>query len=1029
LITLLLLLGFFQSLEQIAYRAMFRARGEQPWDDRLVLVAIDDASLRQLGRFPWPRQSYLELLNVLRQANSAIVAVDLIWSESSPVDAQLAEAMTAQGRVVLATAWDATGLPLEPVPLLEQAAIATGHVLKREDADGIVRQVNLYTQGEPAFGVATVEAYGLVRQPIPLPTLKSPLWVNWMGSANSLRQYSFVDVVRSKVPLPALQNKIVLVGVTATGLDSMTTPFDQNPAASSVYLHATVINNLLQQNYLRPLNPGWLICILLLGGPGLSWVLSGLSTRQQLLVIHGISVLWVLLSILLLRTNYLLPVALPIALFCLTAAAVALTERLRENYLLRQQIERLWQRYRQDLILDTTHPHPAATATQNPFLSDSESNVLRVVQLAALAELLGRSQSAQAAIARNLTMGLLATDLDGVIWFCNPLAATWLHVTIGHRLRDKLVPHWLSQEQWQTSLKSLKAGHAIRHKNLKHGQRWFDLMLDPLVYSSSPTGNQPNGLLLLIEDISDRKQIELELQQARETAENANRAKSEFLANMSHELRTPLNAILGFTQLMNHTDFINPEHQEYLSIINRSGQHLLELINNVLELSKIEAGKLELHPTSFYLHHFLDHIKQMLHIKAADKKLDLVFDLDPNLPRLITADENRLRQVLLNLLGNAVKFTQEGRVTLKVRCQDEESEGYGEATDFRFPVSDSPFPRYLLAFEISDTGPGIATEEVENLFKAFVQTQTGQRASEGTGLGLKISRKFVNLMGGDITVQSIVGQGSTFKFEIWVRKGEAIESSTALQTSRQVVGLAPGQPTYRVLIVEDRWDNSQLLVQLLSPMGFDVRVAKDGQAAIALWANWHPHLILMDLHMPIMDGYQATRQIRLRESFVLRHQSLADHPNLQNLRSITKIIAITADAFEETRMAILSMGCNDFIRKPIQVDELFRKISEQLGVRYLYREIAGQESNPPHPGDAVPTLGSLTEHLAQMPTRWVIQLQREAIRGFDEPILQLIQHIPATHHPLATALKNWAENFQFDQIVQLTKTRLERRIE
>jgi CHASE2 domain-containing sensor protein len=351
-IALVLQLSLFQPLEQIAYRTLFQWRGSLAWDDRLVLVVIDDASLGQLGRFPWPRRTYRDLLTILRQANAAIVAVDLLLSEPSPEDGQLAQAINQQGRVVLAEGWDGMGFPLKPVPLLEQAAIATGHVLKREDSDGIVRQVDLAIQDRPALGVATVEAYGLVQHLIPLPDLKQPLQINWVGPVRQLRQYSFADVIQGKVPRAAWNNKIVLVGVTATGFDSMITPFDQNPMASSVYLHAAVINNLLQQNYLRVPNRGWMVLILLLGGPGLSWVLSDLRPRYYCMMLAGAIAVWMVLSAVLLRVNVLIPVVFPLALFGFTGGAVALSQRVQENYLIRHQIQRLWRRYHQDLVFN-----------------------------------------------------------------------------------------------------------------------------------------------------------------------------------------------------------------------------------------------------------------------------------------------------------------------------------------------------------------------------------------------------------------------------------------------------------------------------------------------------------------------------------------------------------------------------------------------------------------------------------------------------------------------------------------------------
>jgi signal transduction histidine kinase len=260
------------------------------------------------------------------------------------------------------------------------------------------------------------------------------------------------------------------------------------------------------------------------------------------------------------------------------------------------------------------------------------------------------------------------------------------------------------------------------------------------------------------------------LQQAKEFAEAANRAKSIFLSNMSHELRTPLNAILGFTQIMSRDTSLKQEQQTYLDIISHSGQHLLKLINDVLEMSKIEADRLKLHETSVDLYYLLDNLEEMLRLKAVAKQLRLTFERTPDVPQFITTDESKLRQVLLNLLGNAIKFTQTGSVTLRVRAQQ-------SYTSF-FPTPHS------LLFEVEDTGPGIPPDDMKALFNAFTQTQVGQQFHEGAGLGLAISRKFVNLMGDDITVHSVVDQGSIFRFNIPVRLSNPTELQTHLSTQR-----------------------------------------------------------------------------------------------------------------------------------------------------------------------------------------------------------------------------------------------------
>ena len=482
-------------------------------------------------------------------------------------------------------------------------------------------------------------------------------------------------------------------------------------------------------------------------------------------------------------------------------------------------------------------------------------------------------------------------------------------------------------------------------------------------------------------------------------AQNANQAKSRFLANMSHELRTPLNAILGFTQLMCRDRSISKEHQENIQIINRSGEHLLKLINDILEMSKIEVGQITLNETKFDLYTMLKSIEEMLRLKAQAKQLSLIFKIPKSIPQYIYTDEGKLRQIIINLLGNALKFTEQGEVTLSVELK-ESITAAEKNIDFLFTDT------YELCFCVEDTGPGIEVEEMQQLFSPFEQTKVGRISNEGTGLGLSICHKFVELMGGELKVESTVGKGSKFFFEIPIELEDSqvpqilSSSNSSLKETSRVIGLAPNQPEYKILAVDDVAASRLLLRKMLNQIGFAVKEAGDGREAVNLWSSWHPDLILMDMRMPIMDGYEATKQIK-------------SHPEGNK----TIVIALTASAFEEERVTILSAGCDDFMRKPFYETELLEKIGHYLNIEYLYEEIV-DDSNL-----KLKHLEELTqESLAVMSPEWRSQLYDAAAKVDNREILQLLSEIPQEYEALAQGLEHLVEQFRCDKIIDLTKS-------
>jgi PAS domain S-box-containing protein len=518
-----------------------------------------------------------------------------------------------------------------------------------------------------------------------------------------------------------------------------------------------------------------------------------------------------------------------------------------------------------------------------------------------------------------------------------------------------------------------------------------------------------NNLALLIErarlfERVEAARVELqrraeELSRANERLQELDRLKSEFLANMSHELRTPLNAILGFAQLMRRSQTFPKDHGEHLEIISRSGEHLLDLINDILDMSKIEAGRVSFDPNSFDLYRLLENVKAMMTIRAARKGLQLWVDYAQSVPQYIRTDERKLRQVLINLLSNAIKFTETGSVMLRISGPETPRPEAWVGSPSPLAKAGDSRCRVSLLFEVEDTGMGIAPEEMERLFEAFAQTSSGKGSQEGTGLGLPISRKFVQMMGGDITVSSQIGRGSSFQFIIRADLADREEIEPE-EPTRCVIGLEPGQPHYRILVVDDRAENRILVRELLEGVGFQVKEATNGKEALDIHQRWHPQLVFMDMRMPTMDGYEATQRIKASPQ-----------------GGDTVIVALTASALEEERTAILSAGCDGYLRKPFRDAEIFAKIGDHLDVRYRYTdaEPVAEEVFP------VETEAALTpEALADLPAEWVDRLHDAATRARGDLVTDLLADIDQDCPWIAERLATLVDEFRFDVIMELS---------
>jgi signal transduction histidine kinase len=699
-VAVLLQLGAFQPLENVAYTRLFQLRGEQPWDSRIVLVAIDDESLKRLGRFPFARRYYSQLVERLTRSDASVIAIDVIFSEPSADDAEFAGAIARSNRVVLAQASKQNGPLFLPVPSLGEAMLSSGHIWVVADPDTMVRKIQPEDQGTPAFGVAAVKAYSLVQENIPAPNLDRPILLNWVSSAKKLEQYSFADVIEGKVSDQVFRNKIVLVGLTALGFDAARNPFDINPPASGVNLQATLVHNLLQQNALRSMR-SWDWLWLVLWGPALSMILSHWRTEMQGAIAIGLCLFWFVFALVALQFNTLFSVAFPIFLIITSAIAVALSERLRMNSILQRQVRRLWHQYQPDLVL-----HPIKE--EKPVLPGMAS-MQRVNQLSALAEQFGRSQSTQAAIARSLSIGLAAADMDGLVWFTNPIATELLKLEIGTRLDPVLVPFWLS---------TISFSHQSVERQVR--DRWYCLQLEPFSY----------GILLWIEDISDRKQIEANLDQQIEELNEMSLIKDDFLSTVSHELRTPLTNIKMAIQLLKVAKK-DEKRNQYLEILENECDREINLINELLDLQRLEAGRHTLSNELIELQTFLPEVIEPFYQRTQARQQQLTLTI--NAPNL-RCDRASLERIIVELVNNACKYTPPGEEILVL------AETMGSQVEIR----------------VSNSGVEIPQLERSKIFERFYRVPRSDKWQQGgTGLGLALVQKLVECMGGKIQVESV----------------------------------------------------------------------------------------------------------------------------------------------------------------------------------------------------------------------------------------------------------------------------------
>lgn len=597
-----------------------------------------------------------------------------------------------------------------------------------------------------------------------------------------------------------------------------------------------------------------------------------------------------------------------------------------------------------------------ATATEHGDVTEYE-------QYNRAVESIRQSEEQFRVIAESTSMAMLVSNLsDGSITYANTSAGEILQRDASDLIHRNIAELYYLETEWQSIHQTFLKNQRVRDYEIRlstscqtpiwvlaslhliwlKGEQvllstFYDVTLlknteIALRQSESKLREQAN---LLEERVEERT---FALKNAKEAAEAASRSKAAFLANMSHELRTPLNAILGFAQLMLYDEELNEQHQSDLQTICNSGNHLLTMINDILEMSKLEAGTVLLREKECYLYDIIDTARDMLSLKAQEKDLMFGFFIHPDVPAYVYTDEGKLRQILINLISNAIKFTEFGHINVRVFPVNSKDKGNPNSnnSDNLEPLCnsqdnlqdllnlDNQETYQVLCFEVEDTGSGICEGEIPSLFQPFIQTDSGRQSQEGTGLGLSISYNYVHLMGGQMSVDSTLGEGSTFRFHIPIKSLELFETDSDSKSINRVVALEGTQP-YRILIAEDIRLNRQLLTRILAPLGFELREAVNGQEAIAIWQEWSPHLIWMDVRMPILNGYEAVTAIRELESS--QNTTASER---------VKIIALTASVVDLKDEELYLHGFDGFVAKPFTEDKIFARMAEELNLKYIY---------------------------------------------------------------------------------------------
>jgi signal transduction histidine kinase/CheY-like chemotaxis protein/CHASE2 domain-containing sensor protein/HPt (histidine-containing phosphotransfer) domain-containing protein len=955
-------IGASQPVEDFAYNRLTELRGERAWDDRVVVVEIDDATINEFKDLPSNRAHYTKLIDILRNSNASTIVFDQIFSEVTPADDEFVKAIAKHKAVILAQGWDRSGKQILPTRRLKAAAQAVGHIDKIKSRDGVIRQIQLYKKGVESLAWMAIEGHNLSNYPeIKRPPTDRNFWISWPGRAINANHYSFGAILHPKNDKDkkrlekGFNNKIILVGLTANNANRIDTPFDRSDEASSIYLHAAVINNLLQHVELNLVPDRWLFLVLLGISPLLSYQLTRLTHGQRTIVVLALSSGWIGISTVALASNYWLPVTAPITLLLLTTIGVAYCERQYTEFLVKREIDRLWQTHQINLVART----PQAGGDDRLF---SPIPVGKVAKLATLAAELGRAQSAQAAIAHSLSMGLVATELDGTVWFCNPVASQLLNINIGDRIDRFLIPSWLTAQEWEDQLRDLQTCRSLPAKEVKRNDKFFTVKLEPLfnwqeIQRDIIDGKNieeisvVSGFLLVIENITATKQLQsllldrerhsrqeltkenIALDKARQLAEAAGKMKSAFLANMSHEIRTPMNAVVGLTDLLLGTK-LNDEQRDFVETIRSSSDTLLTIINEILDFSKIEAGEMQLEKVNFNLTNCVEQAIEVLANNAYSKGIELSCRIEPNLPNRLQGDPTRLSQVLTNLIGNAIKFTDTGGVAIDISSI---------ATTDR---------QTTLYFQVQDTGIGIEPESQDKIFHSFSQADSSTtRQYGGTGLGLAISKRLIEMMGGEIGTISAPGAGSTFWFTLTCNLS-SVANSSELANGQKLTELVQGKR----LLIAGNWEHSRRAIAAVAEY-YGAIVTTTGTSAAALnlliaaaGTNEAFNLLITDLTFSDSPNLTLPEQIS-------HYRELAD------LRTVA---TITYRECDRAKRLLESSIVSSYAFKPAKPLNLLNKLAESNPpiAQDDGKSFECFDPKPPQPSQSVGTASPLVNQLS-----------------------------------------------------------------